>query len=221
VTVAIDVVLPCLNEAEALPALLAAFPPRYRAIVVDNGSTDGSADIARRAGARVVTEPRRGYGAAVHAGLAAATAELVVVCDADGTIDPAQFDALVAPVDAGRADLVVGRRRPVVRTAWPIAARIANAVLARMLRSRTGFALRDLGPVRAAYRVPLLELGVSDVRSGYPVELVLRAHEAGWRVQQVDVDYRSRIGRSKVTGSVGGYLTAVRDTRRRLAEAGR
>lgn len=220
-TAPIDVVLPCLDEAEALPALLAALPPHYRAIVVDNGSTDGSADVARRCGARVVTEPRRGYGAAVHAGLAAATAELVVVCDADGTIDPACFDALVAPVRAGSTDLVIGCRRPTSRAAWPLASRAANAVLARMIRSRTGLALRDLGPVRAANRMSLLELGVSDRRSGYPVELLLRAHEAGWRVQQVEVGYRPRIGRSKVTGSVRGYLTAVRDTRRRLAEAGR
>ena len=100
----IDVVFPCLNEAEALPSLLATLPPRYRAIVVDNGSTDGSAEVAVRGGARVVTESRRGYGAAVHAGLAAATTEVVVVCDADGTVDPRRFDALVGPVGAGLAE---------------------------------------------------------------------------------------------------------------------
>ncbi|MGN7799549.1 glycosyltransferase family 2 protein [Leifsonia sp. 22587] len=220
-TVPIDVVLPCLNEADALPALLAALPPRYRAIVVDNGSTDASAEVARRAGARVVTESRRGYGAAVHAGLSAATSDTVVVCDADGSIHPAAFDALVAPLDDGTADLVIGRRRPTVRAAWPLPARAANVVLARMLRSRTGLPLYDLGPVRAARRLPLLGLGVDDRRSGYPVEVVLRAHRSGWRVAQVDVLYHPRIGRSKVTGSLRGYVTAVRDTRRRLAEAGR
>ena len=217
----IDVVFPCLNEAEALPTLLAALPPGYRAIVVDNGSTDGSAETARRAGALVVRESRRGYGAAVQAGLAAATSELVIVCDADGTIDPADFAALVAPVRAGEADLAIGRRRPASRSAWPLPARLANIVLAWMLRSRTGLALRDLGPVRATRRAPLLALGVSDRRSGYPVELVLRAYQAGWRLCQVDVAYRPRIGRSKVTGSLRGYATAVRDTRRRLAEGAR
>ena len=106
-------------------------------------------------------------------------------------------------------------------SAWPFAARVANRVLARMIRSRTGVPLYDLGPVRAAYRVPLLELGVTDRRSGYPVELVLRAHRQGWRLQQVTVDYLPRVGRSKVTGSVRGYLTAVRDVRRQLAESAR
>ncbi|GAA2050119.1 glycosyltransferase [Leifsonia soli] len=220
-TIPIDVVFPCLNEAEALPVLLAALPPGYRAIVVDNGSTDGSADVALLGGAVVVSEPRRGYGAAVHAGLTAATSDLVIVCDADGTIDPAEFDALVAPVRAGTADLAVGRRRPTSRQAWPVPARVANVVLAWMLRSRTGLPLRDLGPVRATRRAALLELEVRDKRSGYPVELVLRAHRAGWRLSHVDMAYRPRIGRSKVTGSLRGYLTAVRDTRRRLAEAAR
>lgn len=217
----IDVVFPCLNEAQALPALLAALPPRYRAIVVDNGSDDGSGDVAREAGARVVREPRRGYGAAVHAGLTAATSHLVVVSDADGTIDPAQFDAVVGPVEAGTADLTIGRRLPTTLSAWPPIPRAANWALARMLRKRTKTAIVDLGPVRAARRVELLRLAVEDRRSGYPVELFLRAHDDGWRIQQVDVDYRPRIGRSKVTGTVGGALTAVRDMRRRLADGTR
>ncbi|WP_431218908.1 glycosyltransferase family 2 protein [Leifsonia xyli] len=145
-TVPIDVVFPCLNEAEALPVVLAAVPPRYRAIVVDNGSTDGSADVALLAGAVVVHEPSRGYGAAVHAGLAAATSDLVIVCDADGTIDPADFDALVTPVRVGDVELAIGRRRPVSRAAWPLPARVANLVLARMLRSRTGLPSATWGP---------------------------------------------------------------------------
>lgn len=217
----IDVVFPCLDEAEALPSLLAALPDGYRAIVVDNGSTDGSAAVARAAGVTVVSEPRRGYGAAVHAGLMVSTAEVVVVCDADGTISPAQFPAVVAPIVAGTADLTIGRRRPTSPSAWPLVPRAANRVLARMLRTRTGTGIRDLGPVRAAYRVSLLELGIEDRRSGYPVELFLSAHHAGWRVQQVDVDYLPRIGRSKVTGTVSGAITAVLDMRRRIAESTR
>ncbi|WP_210724113.1 glycosyltransferase family 2 protein [Leifsonia sp. PS1209] len=217
----IDVVFPCLDEAEALPALLAALPPGYGAIVVDNGSTDGSAAVALAAGAQVVSEPRRGYGAAVHAGLLASTADIVIVSDADGTISPAQFPALVAPVATGTADLTIGRRRPASPRAWPLVSRAANGVLARMLSAKTAARIRDLGPVRAARRAPLLALGVEDRRSGYPVELVLRADRAGWRVRQVDVDYLPRIGRSKVTGTVGGAFTAVVDMRRRLAASAR
>ena len=213
--------LPCLDEAGALPWLLARMPGGYRAIVVDNGSTDRTAEVARAAGAQVVAEPHRGYGAAVHAGLLACTADIVVVCDADGTIDPAQFGALVAPVSNGDADLTIGRRRPTVRAAWPLTQRVANRELARMLRARTGTSIRDLGPVRAASREGLLRLGVHDRRSGYPVELVVRAAAAGWRIRQIDVDYHPRIGRSKVTGTTRGALTAVLDMRRRLREATR
>ncbi|MCI4066377.1 glycosyltransferase family 2 protein [Micromonospora sp. R77] len=115
----IDVVLPCLDEAAALPGVLAALPPGYRAIVVDNGSRDGSPEVAVRHGARVVHEPRRGYGAAVHTGVEAAESDLVCVLDADGSFDPGELPALVAPVAAGTADLAVGRRRPVRAGVWP------------------------------------------------------------------------------------------------------
>ena len=203
----LDIVLPCLDEAVALPWLLSRIPHGARAMVVDNGSTDRSADIARELGATVVPCPQRGYGAACHAGLSAAEADLVAFCDCDGSLDPA--DALrLAAVDA---DLVVGRRRPTTWTAWPLHARLANRELARRVRRRTGVPIRDVGPLRIASRERLLALGLTDRRSGYPVETVVRAADAGWRIAQVDVAYSPRTGRSKVTGTWRGTATAVRD----------
>jgi len=204
----LDIVLPCLDEARALPWVLSRIPTGARAIVVDNGSTDGSADIARERGATVVPCRTRGYGAACHAGLLAASSDLVAFCDCDTSLDPA--DALrLAAVDA---DLVVGRRRPTTWTAWPLPARLANHELARRVRRRTGAAtLRDVGPLRVGPRERLIALGIADRRSGYPVETVVRAADAGWRIAQVDVAYFPRTGRSKVTGTWSGMATAVRD----------
>lgn len=216
---AVDVVFPCLNEAAALPWLLERMPTGYRAIVVDNGSTDGSAEIAARLGATVVAEPRRGFGSAAHAGLLAATAPIVAFCDADGSMDPADLPLVVAPVVAGHSDAVLGRRQPTARGAWPLHARIANRYLAARLRRTTGFPLTDLGPMRAMRREAVLSLDLRDRRSGYPLELVLRAGEAGWRVTEVGVPYAPRVGRSKVTGTVRGTITAIHDMSRLLAGA--
>ncbi|MFI1384940.1 glycosyltransferase family 2 protein [Embleya sp. NPDC020886] len=217
----VDVVLPCLDEADALPWVLARMPAGYRPIVVDNGSRDGSAELARSFGAHVVVEERRGFGAACHAGLLAATAPVVCFCDCDASLDPGQLPEVADPVLAGAADLVLGRRRPQTLGSWPPHARLANAVLARRLRGRTGTRLRDLGPMRAARRVDLLALEVVDRRSGYPLETVVRAADAGWRIAEVDVRYLPRSGRSKVTGTVRGTVTAVRDMSAVLARAGR
>lgn len=211
-----DVVLPCLNEAAALPAVLAAIPAGVRAIVVDNGSTDGSAEVARAAGAMVVDAHPRGYGAAVHAGLCAATAPVVVFCDADGSFDLGQLDRVAEPVHRGEHDLVFGRRRVTSATAWPVHARVANGVLLAAVRRRTGLSLHDLGPFRAGRREQMLALGMTDRRSGYPLELLLRAWNQGLRIDEVDVDYRPRTGRSKVTGTVTGTATAIHDMRRVL-----
>lgn len=214
----VDVVLPCLDEAAALPAVLAGLPPGWRAIVVDNGSSDGSARVAAQLGASVVLEPRRGFGSACAAGLAAATADVVAFCDADASMDLRELPRVVAPVLAGEADLVLGRRRPTGRGAWPPHARLANRVLAAELRRRTGADLHDLGPMRAARRDRLVGLDVRDRRSGYPLETVLLAAAAGWRIAEVDVGYAPRTGRSKVTGTLRGTVTAVADMRRALAE---
>jgi len=205
-----DLVLPVLDEAEAIPWVLGRLPADFHPIVVDNGSTDGSPAIAGELGAEVVFEPRLGFGAACHAGLRAATDTLVCFMDCDGSLDPRDLPRVVEPVRAGHADLAMGRRCP-DPGAWPMHARLANRLLAVELRRRTGLAVRDLGPMRAARRGPLLELGIADRRSGWPLEMVLRAAGAGWRVIDVPVVYRARSGRSKVTGTVRGTISAVRD----------
>jgi dTDP-L-rhamnose 4-epimerase len=213
-----DVVLPCLDEAEALPWVLGRMPAGYRPIVVDNGSSDGSAEIAERLGATVLHEPRRGFGAACHAGLLAATAELVCFMDADGSLDPRELPRLVsahAGTGAGLV-LVLGRRRPTTWRAWPLHARLGNAVLARSLSRRTGTRLHDLGPMRVAGREGLLALGLTDRRFGYPLEMVVRAAAEGWRIRELNVPYLPRSGRSKVTGTVRGTVRAIRDMRRVL-----
>lgn len=215
----VDVVLPCLDEAGALPWVLDRIPAGWRPIVVDNGSSDGSPEIALDHGATLVREPRRGFGAACHAGLLAADADIVCFCDCDASLDPALLPALVRPVATGTADLTLGRRRPQRRGAWPLHARVANIALARMVRRRTGADLHDLGPMRAARRVALLGLALTDRRSGYPLQMVVRAADSGWRIEEYDVAYRPRTGRSKVTGTWRGTLQAVRDMRRVLREA--
>jgi dTDP-L-rhamnose 4-epimerase len=174
----VDVILPCLDEAPALPWVLERIPAGFRAIVVDNGSADGSGSLARSLGATVVHEPRRGFGAAAHAGLLAATADLVCFCDCDGSLDPRQLPRLAGPLLAGEADLVLGRRSPARRDAWPLPARLANRELARRVRRRTAVRLGDLGPMRAAGREALLGLNLTDRRFGYPLEMVLRAAAA-------------------------------------------
>jgi glycosyltransferase involved in cell wall biosynthesis len=204
----IEVILPCLDEAAALPWVLGRMPDGFRALVVDNGSRDGSAEVAAAYGARVVHEDRRGFGAACHAGLLTAETDVVCFMDADASLDPEELPALVARLRS--ADLVLGRRRPTGRGAWPVHARLGNALVARR------FGLKDLGPMRAARREELLALGLTDRRSGYPLEMVVRAVRHEWRLAELDVAYHPRTGRSKVTGTVRGTLQAVRDMRRVL-----
>ena len=208
--------LPCLDEADALPWVLGRMPAGYRAIVVDNGSTDGSAAVAEELGATVVHAPQRGFGAACARGLQAATAELVAFMDADATLDPRQLPLVVEPVAAGDADLVLGTRRP-APGAWPWHLRLANRELCRRVRRRTGLRLRDLGPMRAAARDALVALDLADRRSGYPLEMLVAASDQRWRVREVDVGYQTRTGRSKVTGTPLGVARAVRDMSRVLA----
>ena len=208
-----DIVIPCRDEGPALPALLALVPDGFRPIVVDNGSRDDTAEVARRLGALVVSESRPGYGAAVHAGLEAATAAYVAVMDGDGSMDPAQLVPLLEEVTSGRADLAVGRRRPTAKGVWPWHARAGNAVVLWWLRRRIGLPLHDIAPMRVARREDLLALGVEDRRFGYPVELLQRAAVAQWRFVERDIDYHPRAEgtKSKVSGSVLGTVRAARD----------
>ena len=180
-----DLVLPCHDEAGALPALLREVPPGFSVIVVDNGSRDGTADIARAHGALVVSEPRLGYGAAVQAGIEAATAEYVAVMDGDGSFDPAELPALLAAVATGSCEMALGRRRPV----------------------------HDLAPIRVCRRLALLDLYVRDRRFGYPLELLGKATLAGWRLAEHDVAYRRRAAGtvSKVSGTLRGTVRTARD----------
>ena len=214
-----DLVLPCRDEAAALQALLPRVPSCFRVVVVDNGSRDGTADVARALGATVVREGRPGYGAAVHAGVEAATADLVAVMDGDGSFDPVDLLPLVADVTEGRADLATGRRRPVRRGVWPWHARAGNAVVLWWLRRRLGLPVHDIAPMRVCRRADLLALGVEDRRFGYPVELLQRAQRAGWRVTERAVAYHPRAAgtRSKVSGSVRGTVRAARDFARVLS----
>jgi glycosyltransferase involved in cell wall biosynthesis len=206
----VTVVLPCLNEEESLPAVLAAIPPGYRALVVDNNSTDGTAEVAARHGAAVVAEPRAGYGSAVHASVLAATTPVVAVIDADGSMDPGELPRLVAALEG--ADLVTGRRHPVAGLHWPWVARVGTVVMSWRLRTRHRLPVHDIAPMRVARRDALLNLGVVDRRSGYPLELLVRAAAAGWRVVELDVSYGPRTGgKSKVSGSLRGSITAILD----------
>jgi len=204
------VIMPVLDEVEALPWILGRMPSGYTALVVDNGSTDGSAMVAQAHGARTIAEPVRGFGSACWSGLEAAQSDVVCFMDADGSLDPRDLPSVTGPVIAGRADLVLGARRA-SRGAWPLHARLANLVLMAEVRRRTGLSLGDLGPMRAARRTRLLGLGLADRRSGWPLEMVLQANRADWRIEEVDVPYQSRTGRSKVTGTLRGTLQAIGD----------
>ncbi len=210
---AVCAVLPALNEADALPHALAERPSDLRVIVVDNGSEDGTADVARSLGVEVVSEPRRGFGAACQAGLdSATTAEIIVFMDADATCTWADVERVVEPIREQRADLVLGRRVAELRErgsmAWHIS--VANSVLARACGYLAGTHIHDVGPLRAIRRDALVALGIEDRTYGWPLEMVLRAGRQGLRVIEVPVHYRVRVGTSKVTGTLRGTLRATR-----------
>jgi glycosyltransferase involved in cell wall biosynthesis len=215
VPVTIDLVLPCLDEEQGLRWLLPRIPEGVRPIVVDNGSRDDSVMVAERHGATVVLAVQRGFGAACWAGLQASNAEIVAFMDADASLDPQQLHRVLDPVREHRADLALGARVPQPGS-WPVHARLGNRVLARQVRRRTGAAVTDLGPMRAARRENLLALDLQDRRSGWPLEMLLKAVTSGWCVAEVCVDYLPRKGRSKVTGTLRGTVQAARDMRAQL-----
>lgn len=214
-----DVILPVLDEAEAIPLVLGSMPEGFRPIVVDNGSTDGSASIASELGAMVVAEERKGFGSACHAGLLAADDEVICFMDCDGSLDPAD---LVRLTDAltDQVDLVIGARRP-ESGAWPLHARLANRALSFELRRRTGLRLSDLGPMRVMRRQALLGLDMTDRRSGWPLEMVIKARAAGCEIVELPVKLGGRSGRSKVTGTLRGTLQAISDMSSHLRQVER
>jgi glycosyltransferase involved in cell wall biosynthesis len=196
-------VLPALDEADALPRALDGAPSWLDVVVVDNASTDATAAVARGLGVRVVHEPFRGYGAAVQRGLGAVgDARFVVILDADATFDWADLDRLLAPLRAGTADVVFGRRVPARREPgampWHVAA--ANAVLGRICGWLAGAVLHDIGPFKALRGDVVAVIGARDRTYGWPLEFALRAAHAGLRIREVAVAYRVRAGVSKVTG---------------------
>ncbi|MBF4162270.1 glycosyltransferase family 2 protein [Nocardioides sp. CBS4Y-1] len=193
--------------------LLPRVPPEFHVVVVDNGSVDDTASVARALGATVVSESRPGYGAAVHAGVVASTHDYVAVMDGDGSFDPSELLPLLDDVRSGRADIGVGRRRPVSSRVWPWHARLGNALIVAWLRRRIRMRAHDIAPMRVCRREALLELDVRDRRFGYPVELLQRLTVADWRVSERDVAYHPRAEgtRSKVSGSVKGTLRTARD----------
>jgi len=221
----IAVLVPALDEEEALPHVLAAIPREHvdRIVVVDNGSRDRTADVAREGGARVVFEPRRGYGQACLAGLrellgAISEADrlrdqdVVVFLDADHSDHPEELPAIVGPVLAGEADLVIGSRmiRSESRRALPPQSRFGNRLACVLIRILFGMRYTDLGPFRAIRIDALRHLRMSDRDFGWTVEMQLKAAVAGMRVREVPVSYRARIGRSKITGTLSGSLGAAR-----------
>ena len=211
-----DVILPVLNEAGNLAWIFERMPPGFTPIVVDNGSSDGSGDIARSHGVLVIDEPVRGFGSVCWAGLQACRDEIVCFMDADGSLDPLALPFVAGLVEHGDADLVVARRIA-DRGAWPLHTRVANRVVAAQLGRRSGVRLHDLGPMRAARREVLLGLGMQDRRSGWPLEMVLRAERAGLTVREVALPYHRRhSGRSKETGTLRGTARAVVDMSRLL-----
>jgi glycosyltransferase involved in cell wall biosynthesis len=209
----IALIIPAHNEAAAIGAVLCAIPPHIvnSVIVVDNASTDGTGDVARAMGARVVREEQPGYGSACRAGLAASAGhDIVVFLDGDRSDDPADLPKVLAPVLNGTADLVIGSRRGpgVAAGAIPTHQRFGNLVATTMIWILYRRHLRDIGSFRAIRRTALVQLDMQHPTYGWPVEMVVKATRAGYRIQEVPITYHQRIGVSKVGGTLGGSLRA-------------
>jgi glycosyltransferase involved in cell wall biosynthesis len=213
----VAIIIPARNEEEPLPDVIAEIPPQVSRliVVVDNDSTDRTAEVARGAGAFVVHEPQAGYGYACATGVRAAVdqgAEILIFLDADGSFDPAQILDLLAPIEAGQADLVLGSRLAggMEPGSMPAHARFGNWLVAQLMRLLYGMSVSDLGPFRAIRASLLAQLKMSEMTYGWPTEMMVKAAHHGARVVEVPVRYRVRRGgRSKVSGTVRGTVLAT------------
>lgn len=210
----ISVVIPTYNEVRAIGEVVRAVPRNRikEVIVVDNGSTDGTAEQAAAAGARVIQEQRKGYGSACYAGAQAARkSDLIVFLDGDRSDDPAQLQRIAAPVTQGQADLVIGSRigGRLEKGSMPLHARLGNRMIVLLLRLLYGVRITDIGSFRAIRTCHLFEFNMEQMTYGWPVEMVVKAARRKLRIQSVPIRYRKRIGISKVTGSLRGSLLAA------------
>jgi glycosyltransferase involved in cell wall biosynthesis len=212
--VRVSVVIPTRNEAQAIGRVLADLPPDLvtEIIVVDNNSTDGTTEIAARMGARVICEPRRGYGQACLTGLACANApDVVVFLDGDYSDRPAELPRLLLPLSEGRADITLGSRlaEPTSARALPWHAAFGNRLAASLITHFYGLNISDLGPFRAARADVLRAVQLEETTYGWAVELILKGSIRGFRIVEVPVSYHPRIGKSKISGTLRGTLGAA------------
>lgn len=215
----VDVVIPALNEERSLPLVLRDLPSVRRVVVVDNGSTDATAEIAIKHGAIVIHEPKRGYGSACLAGIAeirrlAARGkyfpDVVVFVDADFSDHPDELPDLVQPILADRADLVIGSRLlgERERGAMPPQALYGNRLACFLMRILFGHRYTDLGPFRAIRYQALDQLNMTDQSFGWTIEMQIKAVQANLRILEIPVKYRRRVGVSKISGTLSGTIRA-------------
>jgi glycosyltransferase involved in cell wall biosynthesis len=210
----VTAVIPAINEAFSLGAVLDLVPRDLvtEIIVVDGGSSDGTAEVARARGATLIHELRPGYGRACAAGATLAQGDIVVFLDADGAADPRELSRLLAPMADGAADLVLGSRLAgrLESGAMPWHQRVGNQICARLIRLIYGLPITDLGPFRAVRRTMLQRVSLADLTYGWPTEMIVKAARAGWRIAEVPVSCHCRTGgRSKISGTIRGTVLAT------------
>ena len=210
----ISVVIPTLNEAQAIGEVVSTVPQGWvqDIFVVDNGSTDDTVKQATLAGARVIHEPRRGYGFACLAGAKAArNSDIIVFLDGDRSDDPRQLDAIAMPVIENQADLVIGSRigGVIEKGAMPLHGQLGNRLIVFLLRLLYQVYITDIGSFRAIKTDDLFDLKMEQMTYGWPSEMVVKAARKGLRIQSIPINYRRRIGVSKVTGTVKGTIMAT------------
>ena len=207
-------VIPAFNEEESIGKVLGAADTGLLSeiILVDGGSSDKTVPIAEAYGARVIHEPRRGYGRACAAGVANARGEIIIFMDADGADDPDQIPSLIAPIVQEGADMVLGSRLAgdIHPGAMPWHQKFGNRLSAGLIRLFYGLPITDLSPFRAVLRQRLLDLNMQEMTYGWPTEMITKAARKGWRIQEIPVNYYPRSGgRSKISGTVRGTILAT------------